>query len=51
MLLLTSALAMGLGFEFMVAGFWPAFFGALVVGLVSTVLSASLGESKKRGRD
>jgi putative membrane protein len=38
MLWLTSALAEALGFGFHVRGFWPAFRGALVVSIVSTVL-------------
>ena len=39
MLWLTSAVSGALGLGFRVAGFWPAFWGALVVSLVSTVLS------------
>ena len=39
MLLLTSALSSALGLGFHVQGFWAAFWGALVVSLVSTVLS------------
>jgi putative membrane protein len=39
MLWLTSAVSDALGLGFRVAGFWPAFWGALVVSLVSTVLS------------
>ncbi|MGE0450793.1 MAG: phage holin family protein [Vicinamibacterales bacterium] len=39
MLWLTSSLASGLGIGFHVSGFWPAFFGALVVSIVSTLLS------------
>jgi len=39
MLWLTSSLAGGLGLAFHVAGFWPAFWGALVVSFVSVVLS------------
>jgi putative membrane protein len=39
MLWLTSALSGALGLGFHVAGFWPAFLGALVVTLVSAVLS------------
>ncbi len=39
MLMLTGWLARQLGIEFSVAGFVPAFLGALVVSIVSTVLS------------
>src|SRR5215203_205983 len=36
MLWLTSTLATALGIGFRVTGFWPAFWGALVVSIVST---------------
>jgi putative membrane protein len=39
MLWLTSAVSEALGLGFRVEGFWPAFWGALVVSLVSTALS------------
>ena len=39
MLWLTSSLASTLGLGFHVRGFWSAFWGALVVSLVSTILS------------
>lgn len=39
MLLLTSALSNALGLGFHVRGFWAAFWGAIVVSLVSAVLS------------
>ncbi len=42
MLWLTGALAMSLGLGFRVAGFWPAFVGALVVSIISTLLSLSV---------
>jgi putative membrane protein len=38
MLWLTSALSGALGLGFHVRGFWPAFWGALVVSIVSTLL-------------
>ncbi len=38
MLWLTSSLSSTLGLGFHVSGFWAAFFGSLVVSLVSTVL-------------
>jgi putative membrane protein len=43
MLWLTSTIAESLGVGFRVAGFWPAFWGALVVSIVSTLLSWSVG--------
>jgi putative membrane protein len=39
MLWLTSSLSTSLGLGFRVSGFWSAFFGALVVSIVSTMLS------------
>ena len=39
MLWLTGRLSSTLGLGFQVAGFWPAFWGALVVSIVSTLLS------------
>ena len=39
MLWLTSAVSGALGLGFRVEGFWPAFWGALVVSVVSTALS------------
>ena len=39
MLWLTSALSGALDLGFHVTGFWAAFLGALVVSLVSTILS------------
>ena len=41
MLWLTSSLSSSLGFGFHVRGFWSAFFGALVVSIVSAILSLS----------
>lgn len=46
MLWLTSSLSTALGLGFRVHGFWAAFWGALVVSLVSTLLSLFV-----RGRD
>ena len=39
MLLLTGALATRLGVAFHISGFWAAFVGALVVSMLSTILS------------
>jgi putative membrane protein len=47
MLLLTSALASRLGIDFHVAGFWPAFWGAIVVGIVSFLLSIFLPDERR----
>ena len=44
LLWLTSAVAGSLGLGFHVDGFWAAFFGALAVSVVSTVLSLLIRE-------
>lgn len=44
MLWLTSALSGALGLAFHVSGFWSAFFGALVVSIVSAMLSVLVRE-------
>lgn len=51
MLWLTAALSGALGFDFTVRGFWSAVVGALVVSIVSAILSLLVGdrERKKRG--
>lgn len=51
MLWLTSSIAGALGIGFHVAGFWAAFFGALVVSIVSTLLSIFVRaeEAERRG--
>jgi putative membrane protein len=48
MLWLTSSLSATLGLGFHVSGFWPAFWGALVVSLVSTLLSLFVGSDNVR---
>lgn len=51
MLMLASWLGRQLGLGFYVAGFWPAFWGALVISVVSFVLTLLIGdedEKKKR---
>lgn len=45
LLWLTSALAQALGLGFDVRGFWAALVGALIVGIVSTVLNLFVGGS------
>jgi putative membrane protein len=47
MLMLTSALSSALGLGFHVRGFWAAFWGALVVSLVSTILSLFIPDSRR----
>jgi len=44
MLLLTSALSRAVGLSFVVEGFWPAFWGALVVSIVSLALTLVIHE-------
>ena len=48
MLLLTSGLSRAVGLSFVVEGFWPAFWGALVVSIVSFVMTLVFHEN---GRD
>lgn len=49
MLWLTSSLSAALGLGFHVSGFWAAFWGALAVSIVSTILSMLVADSS-RGR-
>jgi len=42
MLWLTSSLSSTLGLGFHVSGFWAAFFGAVVVSIVSALISVSI---------
>jgi putative membrane protein len=53
MLLLTGWLSESWNLGFSVSGFWAAFFGGLVVGLVSVILSLALSpkESRVAGRE
>ncbi len=48
LLLLTSALSRAVGLTFVVEGFWPAFWGGLVITLVSLALSLLLHENRRR---
>lgn len=50
MLWLTSALSAIFGLGFHVSGFWAAFFGALVVSIVSTILSLLVREPPRHPR-
>ena len=47
--LLASRLAQSLGIGFYVDGFWPAFWGALIVSIVTVVLSAIVREDDCTG--
>jgi putative membrane protein len=47
MLWLTSSLSETLGLGFHVSGFWPAFWGALVVSIVSTILSMMVADASR----
>jgi putative membrane protein len=51
MLLVTGSLSESLNLGFMVSGFWPAFWGGLVVGLVSMVLAMVLPGKATRPYD
>jgi len=51
MLLFTSALSSKVGIDFHVAGFWPAFWGAIVVGIVSFLLSMFLPDGERKRAD
>ena len=47
MLWLTSSLSMALGLGFQVSGFWAALFGAMVVSIVSTLLSMLVRDASR----
>jgi putative membrane protein len=48
MLWLTSSLSSALGLGFHVSGFWAAFWGGLVVSVVSTILSMLVADAKRK---
>ena len=48
LLLLTSWVADKLNLPFHITGFWPAFWGAIIIGVVSWLLSITLGEKRHR---
>jgi len=50
MLWLTSRLSESFGWGFHISGFWAAFFGALVVSIVSALLTVSLRPAPDRPR-
>jgi putative membrane protein len=51
MLWLTASLSDSLGLGFHVTGFWPAFFGGLVVSIVSTLISFAVRPPRVRVED
>lgn len=48
MLWLSAEIAQGLGIGFEVMGFWPAFWGAVVISIVSTLLNAFASDKDDR---
>lgn len=50
MLLLASALSRAVGLDFVVHGFWPAFWGALVVSIVSLMATMLIREDERAVR-
>ncbi len=51
LLWLTSVIAGDLTLPFHVTGFWPAFWGAIIVGLVSWVLHLVIGDERRQKRE
>jgi putative membrane protein len=49
LLWLTSRLSLALGIGFYVDGFWAALVGALIVGIISTVLNLFVGPKESAG--
>jgi putative membrane protein len=47
LLLLTARLSQVFGLGFTVDGFWPALFGGLVIGIVSTILTLWVGRYER----
>src|ERR1700689_1644196 len=50
LLLLTSWVAGKLSLPFHITGFWPAFWGAIIIGVVSWLLNLFLGDKKQGSR-
>lgn len=50
LLLATAWVANKLGFAFTVAGFWPAFWGGMVVGLAGTTITILSGSQRELER-
>jgi putative membrane protein len=51
MLWLSSVIAGDLTLPFHVTGFWPAFWGAIIVGLVSWLLHLVIGDNRPRSNE
>jgi putative membrane protein len=51
LLWLTSVIAGDLNLPFHVTGFWPAFWGAIIVGLVSWLLNLLIGDKRRRNEE
>ncbi len=51
LLLATARVSQSFGLGFVIDGFWPAFWGGLIIGLASTVLTAMTGAERRRGED
>ena len=51
LLWLTSVIAGDLTLPFHVTGFWPAFWGAIIVGLVSWLLHLLIGDERRRDNE
>ncbi len=51
LLWLTSVIAGALTLPFHVTGFWPAFWGAIIVGLVSWLLHLLIGDERRRDNE
>ena len=51
LLWLTSVIAGKLDLPFHVTGFWPAFWGAIIVGLVSWLLNLLIGDRRRQNDD
>ena len=47
LLLLTSWVAGKLNLPFHITGFWPAFWGAIIIGVVGWLLNITLGGEKR----
>ena len=51
LLWLTSWVAGKLNLPFHITGFWPAFWGAIIIGVISWLLSITLGEKRHQQED
>ena len=51
LLWLTSVIAGDLSLPFHVTGFWAAFWGAIIVGLVSWLLNLLIGDKRRRNEE